>query len=282
MHFFASLPVRTQQYLGIVEGVKRRRRTSTRSGSYAMARAPGTRPGSCRVRRTARCSPQRAAAGRRRGGAASRARDRARSYTSDLAPGARDGGHHRRHAASAAAHRRARCASATSATARVTRSASCAPAVSGIQRGRVVDAEARPPGGESLQRAEPARAALHSADWPRRDTAATCSSSPTAGSSGSPWRYCNGVAGRRHGLGPGPQRRRLGVRFPRDLSDRAVVLQGSRSTARSEPCEPTMLELPPRTSKPRTSGLTMMVDGGLPTRAASKTSWRAGPSSSTS
>ena len=29
---------------------------------------------------------------------------------------------------------------------------------------------------------------------------------------------------------------------------------------------PTMLQLPPRTSKPRTKGLTMMVDGGLPTR----------------
>ncbi len=29
---------------------------------------------------------------------------------------------------------------------------------------------------------------------------------------------------------------------------------------------PTMLELPPRTSKPRTVGLTMMVDSGLPTR----------------
>src|SRR5580658_2234051 len=28
----------------------------------------------------------------------------------------------------------------------------------------------------------------------------------------------------------------------------------------------TMLELPPRSSKPRTEGLTMMVDGGLPTR----------------
>ena len=29
---------------------------------------------------------------------------------------------------------------------------------------------------------------------------------------------------------------------------------------------PTMLQLPPRSSKPRTEGLTMMVDGGLPTR----------------
>ena len=29
---------------------------------------------------------------------------------------------------------------------------------------------------------------------------------------------------------------------------------------------PTMLQLPPRTSKPRTQGLTMMVDSGLPTR----------------
>ena len=29
---------------------------------------------------------------------------------------------------------------------------------------------------------------------------------------------------------------------------------------------PTMLQLPPRSSKPRTDGLTMMVDGGLPTR----------------
>jgi phosphosulfolactate synthase len=29
---------------------------------------------------------------------------------------------------------------------------------------------------------------------------------------------------------------------------------------------PTKLQLPPRTSKPRTEGLTMMVDGGLPTR----------------
>ena len=29
---------------------------------------------------------------------------------------------------------------------------------------------------------------------------------------------------------------------------------------------PTMLQLPQRTSKPRADGLTMMVDGGLPTR----------------
>src|ERR1700720_1052304 len=37
-------------------------------------------------------------------------------------------------------------------------------------------------------------------------------------------------------------------------------------TAKEPVMRATMLQLPPRTSKPRTDGLTMMVDGGLPTR----------------
>ncbi len=111
---------------------------------------------------------------------------------------------------------------------------------------------------------EPARRALLPPPGARWSMTATCSSSPTVGSSGSHWRSATGC----------PSRGWPGATHPtaasgRSVSTRSVHLSCCRAP---EHCEersmrPTALELPARASKPRATGLTMMVDGGLPTRS---------------
>ena len=152
------------------------------------------------------------------------------------------------------------------------------PEWSGIDAGRVVDAEARPPGGESLQDLSRRIATFFS-----RLAQVEHDGDVLVVTHGGVIRValaqCDWVPVARMTWGDVTQRRHLVVRFPRDLSTRPA--SGHRSTVRSDHMRPTALELPARASKPRVTGLTMMVDGGLPTRA-SRTSWRAGPSTSIS
>ncbi len=142
-----------------------------------------------------------------------------------------------------------------------TATAAISPAVSGISAQRVVDPDARPPGGESL-RDFYQRVACFAADLAARHPGArpgTSRSSRTAARSGCSTPTCAASRssrwpGRRWPTAASCDHRRPGP------STRPTL----ESPKRGNPMNQTALHLPRRAAKPRGTGLTMVIDGGLP------------------
>ena len=150
-----------------------------------------------------------------------------------LGAGPRDGGDHRARPAAPSAERRA-LRERNFGQAQGRPLSELPTAASGIEGDRVVDADARPPEGESLTRAVRACRSLHGRHWRCAHRRATSSWSRTEASSGWP-RPTATASPSTHGLGPGPQRKCLGPQpAPSGHGGRAV--EQSRRTARSVSC----------------------------------------------
>ena len=139
-----------------------------------------------------------------------------------------------------------------------------ASAASGIEIDRVVDADARPAEGESLTELYE-RVATFIDELETRAPEGDVLVVTHGGVIRVAQAYCDGIPAAAMAWGPVPNASVWGRQpAPSVHCDRAVTQ--SRRESEERVMRPTMLQLPQRTSKPRADGLTMMVDGGLPTR----------------